>query len=914
MLSHPLAALPPGYMVVLAVTRIGPGPHMRHCRLCTALAVGAVVLWLTDGLCTTLFAVAALARCPRGLLWWPGGLDGAASSSRDRSRSPRPARSTPDSSLSTPEGRVQRLVADLLKWQRDVDEKRLPSRSRSASPVEKRLAVRLAKLTALELSPEERAALESVPVETSQADTASQAIARLVADVLAFQEEVGEKRLPSQGAASEEEQKLAKRWSDWRNATHLTAEQRALLESVPVETSQADTASQAIARLVADVLAFQEEVGEKRLPSQGAASKEEQKLAKRWSHWTNAERLTAEQRAALESVALGSMDPGDTALRTIARLVAEVLAFQKRVGEERLPSRGADDSYECRLAKRWSDWTNATDLTCEQEAALQGVPVQPVQDAVHRLVEDVRAWQQDTGEVSLPRERSNRGPAQEREGDPTERERLLAQRWRYWVKHPKLTPEQRAALESVDGYRASRPVLDRLVHDILAWQAKTGKRRMPGGLPYERLDDVTDEERRLQQRFRKYWWRPGGLPWYQKLADNTGKLRCLLGLPQGATTPADLAPRSRWKWPCFLTDAEDREASELAGQVARGWQWVRERQDTDPDSGSPLMLQALGLAMRTPGVEAMAVTVAEDFLASPPRLRDATARRRGKPASKNGNPPLRSGESCADCGAAAVNRCQRCPAELATPLCAGCTRTCPGQCSAGRQQIPFCGACLDDHGFDDRLQNCPPAPHHQPQQTQSAQQLLADTKAWQGRTSVARLPCTRSALEARNTGSMARDLCGECGAPMTLGTAGGTLCAESSCVKFLCATCVRRCKCDADHWPRWRDSRRTFCSACAPCHAHGCLCIYTGTAEERMQQFRAHEEAIRFFSFSHEWVHYPGEAVGEPLGDTEVLREATEGEIVLKRQRQAHALLLQEEQAEELLMDSRRKRKSQERQ
>ena len=53
-------------------------------------------------------------------------------------------------------------------------------------------------------------------------------------------------------------------WSDWSNATNLTAEQRAALESVPVEpveTSAKDTVSETVDRLVADVLAFLEDVG-----------------------------------------------------------------------------------------------------------------------------------------------------------------------------------------------------------------------------------------------------------------------------------------------------------------------------------------------------------------------------------------------------------------------------------------------------------------------------------------------------------------------------------------------------------------------------------------------------------------------------------------------------------------------------
>ena len=75
--------------------------------------------------------------------------------------------------------------------------------------------------------------------------------------------------------------------------------------------------------------------------------------------------------------------------------------------------------------------------------------------------------------------------------------------------------------------------------------------------------------------------------------------------------------------------------------------------------------------MRTPGREALAVVAAEDFLAYAPRIRDPWP----------SDPPLQTGELCADCGKTAVTRCARCPADVLTPLCASCTCTCPGECS-----------------------------------------------------------------------------------------------------------------------------------------------------------------------------------------------------------------------------------------
>ena len=92
---HPLAALPAGYAVVLALSRLRPGTHVQHCRGWTMLAVFLATLLLGGGLSTALVAAAALAVCPRSWLWWP-----------------------PKEETAPSEFEVNALVKDTVAWQK----------------------------------------------------------------------------------------------------------------------------------------------------------------------------------------------------------------------------------------------------------------------------------------------------------------------------------------------------------------------------------------------------------------------------------------------------------------------------------------------------------------------------------------------------------------------------------------------------------------------------------------------------------------------------------------------------------------------------------------------------------------------------------------------------------------------------
>ena len=64
----------------------------------------------------------------------------------------------------------------------------------------------------------------------------------------------------------------------------------------------------------------------------------ERLLAQRWSTLASDEALSPEDRATLESV------PREEQLSAAKQLVQDVLAFQKQLGEERLPSQGSHAS------------------------------------------------------------------------------------------------------------------------------------------------------------------------------------------------------------------------------------------------------------------------------------------------------------------------------------------------------------------------------------------------------------------------------------------------------------------------------------------------------------------------------------------------------------------------------------------
>ena len=214
---HPLAALPAAYTAVLALTRLRPGTHVQHCRGCTMLSVCLATLLLRGGLGTALVAAAALAKCPRRWLWWP------------------PKQETPPSEFD-----VNKLVKDTLTWQKSKrgECKELPDK-RGAG---KENALwqrwhRMRKHVEAGRVPENLLAkLRGVPGfqdDTKQEDPS----ARLVKDVLDWQQEVGKQRLPTEtrkaGPGAEEERPLAKRWRRMWSRDDLTAKQQAALLAIP---------------------------------------------------------------------------------------------------------------------------------------------------------------------------------------------------------------------------------------------------------------------------------------------------------------------------------------------------------------------------------------------------------------------------------------------------------------------------------------------------------------------------------------------------------------------------------------------------------------------------------------------------------------------------------------------------------
>ena len=104
---------------------------------------------------------------------------------------------------SAPQGTVDKLVAEVLQWQKDIGEARLPEQSATASEQERNLAQRI-KNVYQRGSAEDLAKLQSVPSQAKQGT-----VDQLVADVLQWQEEIGEARSPQQSDAARRERPCA---------------------------------------------------------------------------------------------------------------------------------------------------------------------------------------------------------------------------------------------------------------------------------------------------------------------------------------------------------------------------------------------------------------------------------------------------------------------------------------------------------------------------------------------------------------------------------------------------------------------------------------------------------------------------------------------------------------------------------
>ena len=71
---------------------------------------------------------------------------------------------------------------------------------------------------------------------------------------------------------------------------------------------------------------------------------------------------------------------------SVDNLVADVLQWQKEIGEARLPEQSAKASAkESNLAKRWSKLANRPDISAEDLAKLQSVPAPAPQGVPWRL-------------------------------------------------------------------------------------------------------------------------------------------------------------------------------------------------------------------------------------------------------------------------------------------------------------------------------------------------------------------------------------------------------------------------------------------------------------------------------------------------------------------------------------------------
>ena len=78
--------------------------------------------------------------------------------------------------------------------------------------------------------------------------------------------------------------------------------------------------------------------------------------------------------------------PAPATQGSVDNLFADVLQWQKEIGETRLPEQSAKASAkESNLAKRWSKLANRTDISAEDLAKLQSVPAPAPQEVPWRL-------------------------------------------------------------------------------------------------------------------------------------------------------------------------------------------------------------------------------------------------------------------------------------------------------------------------------------------------------------------------------------------------------------------------------------------------------------------------------------------------------------------------------------------------
>ena len=188
-LPSPLA-LTLAYGAAFACHRFRGGEHLPHCRGWTMLTVLGITWLLGGSISALLLGFAGLATCPHWCLWWPGG---------------------------EVESKVRELAKDIERWQKKSKTDRAPSRAGKAKAEEQRLAVALSKIIASvrkqEISEEGIARLRAIPGVAEQLPGAAMPLSKaqkLVRETIAWQQQTGLQRLPSQAStASKEEDGLA---------------------------------------------------------------------------------------------------------------------------------------------------------------------------------------------------------------------------------------------------------------------------------------------------------------------------------------------------------------------------------------------------------------------------------------------------------------------------------------------------------------------------------------------------------------------------------------------------------------------------------------------------------------------------------------------------------------------------------